>query len=122
MLGKEEDAADTLATLLLLKAPNGDKLALGAAEFWADFSGRQNPPAIADYADAHSLDLQRAYSIVCDIAGSNQQRYDEINQAGILPDGDIKSCPAQYQQDVKSFTQVLQPHVNGTLNFRAPSN
>jgi hypothetical protein len=122
VLGKEEDAADTLATLLLLKSPKGDKLALGAAEFWADFSGRQNPPAIADYADEHSLDLQRAYSIVCDIAGSNQQRYNEINQAGILPDGHIKSCPAQYQQDVKSFTQVLQPHVNGTLNFQAPSN
>jgi Putative metallopeptidase len=122
VLGKEEDAADALATLLLLKAPNGDKLALGAAEFWADFSGRQNPPAIADYADEHSLDLQRAYSIVCDIAGSNQQRYNEINQAGILPDGNIKSCPAQYQQDVKSFTQVLQPHVNGKLDFQAPSN
>jgi len=122
VLGKEEDAADTLATLLLLKSPQGDKLALGAAEFWADFSGRQNPPAIADYADAHSLDLQRAYSIICDIAGSNQERYNEINQAGILPKGDIQSCPAQYQQDVKSFTQVLQPHVKGELNFEAPSN
>jgi hypothetical protein len=123
VLGKEEDAADTLATLLLLKSPKGDKLALGAAEFWADFSGRQNPPAIADYADAHSLDLQRAYSIICDIAGSNQERYNEINQAGILPKGDIQSCPAQYQEDVKSFTQVLQPHVkNGQLNFQAPSN
>jgi hypothetical protein len=122
VLGDEEDAADTLATLLLLKAPNGDKLALGAAQFWADFSGRQNPPSIADYADAHSLDLQRAYAIICDIAGSNQERYDEINQAGLLPDGDIKQCPAQYQQDVKSFTQVLQPHVKGQLNFQAPSN
>ena len=122
VLGKEEDAADTLATLLLLKSPEGDKLALGAAEFWADFSGRQNPPAIADYADAHSLDLQRAYSIICDIAGSNQQRYDEINAAGVLPKGDIQSCPAQYQEDVKSFTQVLQPHVEGELNFQAPSN
>jgi putative metallopeptidase DUF4344 len=121
VLGKEEDAADTLATLLLLKSPQGEKLALGAAEFWADFSGRQDPPAIADYADAHSLDLQRAYTIVCDIAGSNQQRYDEVNQAGILPKGDIQSCPAQYQQDVKSFTQVLQPHVKGELNFQAPS-
>jgi hypothetical protein len=121
VLGKEEDAADTLATLLLLKSPQGDKLALGAAEFWADFSGRQNPPAIADYADAHSLDLQRAYSIICDIAGSNQERYDEINQAGILPKGDIQSCSAQYQEDVKSFTQVLQPHVKGELNFQAPS-
>ena len=63
-----------------------------------------------------------AYSIICDIAGSNQERYNEINQAGILPNGDIKSCPAQYQEDVKSFTQVLQPHVNGNLNFQAPSN
>jgi hypothetical protein len=122
VLGKEEDAADTLATLLLLKSSKGDKLALGAAQFWADFSGRQSPPAIADYADAHSLDLQRAYSIICDIAGSSQQRYNEINQTGILPDGDIQQCPAQYQQDVKSFTQVLQPHVKGAqLNFAAPS-
>jgi hypothetical protein len=122
VLGKEEDAADTLATLLLLKSPEGDKLALNAAEFWADFSGRQDPPQVADYADAHSLDLQRAYSIICDIAGSSQARYDEINQAGILPKGDIQGCPAQYQEDVKSFTQVLQPHVKGgELNFQAPS-
>jgi hypothetical protein len=122
VLGDEEDAADTLATLLLLKSPKGDKLALGAAEFWADFSGRQNPPTLADYADVHSLDLQRAYSIICDIAGSNKERYVEIARAGILPDGDIKSCPTQYEQDVKSFTQVLQPHVQGQLNFQAPSN
>jgi hypothetical protein len=123
VLGKEEDAADTLATLLLLKSPEGDKLALSAAEFWADFSGRQDPPAIADYADEHSLDLQRAYSIICDIAGSSEARYDEINQTGILPKGDIQSCPAQYQQDVESFTQVLQPHVKGgELNFQAPSD
>jgi hypothetical protein len=122
VLGKEEDAADTLATLLLLKSPEGDKLALSAAQFWADFSGRQDPPAVADYADDHSLDLQRAYSIICDIAGSSQERYNEINQTGILPKGDIQSCPAQYQQDVKSFTQVLQPHVKGSeLNFQAPS-
>ena len=121
VLGKEEDAADTLATLLLLKSPKGDKLALDAAEFWAEFSGRQNPPAVADYADEHSLDLQRAYSIVCDIAGSNEARYDEVNQAGLLPRGDIKRCPAQYQEDVESFQQVLDPHVKGELDFQAPS-
>jgi len=121
VLGKEEDAADTLATLLLLKSPAGSKLALGAAEFWADFSGRQSPPAVADYADEHSLDLQRAYSIICDIAGSNKERYAEVDQAGLLPKGDIQSCPDTYQQDVKSFTQVLEPHVQGELNLQAPS-
>lgn len=121
VLGKEEDAADTLATLLLLKSPEGDKLAFSAAQFWADFSGRQDPPAVADYADAHSLDLQRSYAIICEIAGSSQKNFDEINKTGILPKGQIESCPAQYQQDVKSFTQVLQPHVKGELNFQAPS-
>ncbi len=121
VLGKEEDAADTLAALLLLKSPQGAKLALGAAQFWADFSGRQSPPAVADYADEHSLDLQRAYSIICDIAGSNKERFNEVNQAGMLPKGDIQSCPDTYQQDVKSFTQVLEPHVQGTLNLQAPS-
>ena len=59
---------------------------------------------------------------ICGERNCTQERYNEINQAGLLPDGDIKSCPAQYQQDVKSFTQVLQPHVNGTLNFQAPPN
>jgi hypothetical protein len=40
----------------------------------------------------------------------------------LLRKGDIQSCPAQYQQDVKSFTQVLQPHVKGgELNFQAPA-
>lgn len=121
VLGKEEDAADTLATLLLLKSPEGTDLAISAAEFWADFSGRQNPPAVADYADEHSLDLQRSYSIICDIAGSSDERYKQIDQSGLLPKGDIQSCPAQYQQDVDSYTQVLEPHVKGELNLQAPS-
>jgi hypothetical protein len=32
-----------------------------------------------------------------DIAGSNEARYDLVNKAGILPRGDIRRCPAQYQ-------------------------
>jgi hypothetical protein len=48
-------------------------------------------------------------------------RYDEINRAGILPRGDIRRCPAQYQEDVESYTQALDPHVKGELNFQARS-
>jgi hypothetical protein len=57
-----------------------------------------------------------------DIAGSNEAGYDLVNKAGILPRGDIRRCPAQYQEDVENFTQVLDPHVKGELNFQAPSN
>lgn len=121
VLGKEEDAADTLATLLLLKSPQGARLALSAAEFWDDFSGRQNPPALADYAEEHSLDLQRSFTIVCEIAGSSDANYALIKKADILPPGQIQTCPAQYQQDVKSFTQVLDPHIKGSVTLQAPS-
>jgi hypothetical protein len=123
VLGKEEDAADTLATLLLLKSPEGARLALSAAEFWADFAGNPNqPPSLAAYADEHSLDLQRSYSIVCDIAGSSETNYKLIQQAQILPEAQqIKKCPAQYQQDVDSFTQVLEPHLKGGVDLQAPS-
>ena len=59
---------------------------------------RQNPHPVAAYADVYLLDLQRAHSIVGDIGGSNQARYNEINRAGILPDGDAKQCPAVHSR------------------------
>jgi hypothetical protein len=43
VLGREEDAADGIATVMLLKAQEGALYAIDAAEFWAAFSGRQDP-------------------------------------------------------------------------------
>ena len=44
VLGREEDAADGIATVVLLKAEEGGLYAIDAAEFWEAFSGRQDPP------------------------------------------------------------------------------
>lgn len=118
VLGNEEDAADQIASILLLNSSAGPHLAAQAAQFFADFSGRQNPPAIADYADVHALDLQRADDILCLTAGSNRLSFQQVAQLGILPKSRLVQCPQEFNQAVNSIKQELQPHVHETLHLR----
>lgn len=121
VLGGEEDAADSIATVLLLKATEGAGYAAAAAGFWADFSGRQEPPAIADYADNHSLDLQRTFDILCWVAGSSEASFEEVAELELLPESRLATCPGEFEQLVNSIGQELEPHVKGGLNL-APAN
>lgn len=114
MLGKEEDAADAVATTFLTsEVNNGDEYAFDAARFFNALSGRQRKLAPADYFDEHSLDKQRAYSIVCLIAGSSEKAYDEVTRLKILSEERQRRCPQEYQQKVKATQALLQPHVRG---------
>ncbi len=111
VLGKEEDGADSISTALLLQVPEGDVYATDAAAFWADFSGRQEPPGVAEFADAHSLDLQRAFNILCWVAGSSERAYEEVAEIEALPPERLETCPGEYEQLVDSIEQELRPHL-----------
>ena len=114
VLGKEEDAADALATVFLTRfVDGGAEYAFDAAKFFDALSARQRKLAEDDYWDEHSLDKQRAYSIVCWIAGASTDDYKVIEQAGILGTDRLRSCPAEYDQRVKSWLTLLRPHVRG---------
>jgi hypothetical protein len=117
VLGREEDAADGIATVLLLKAEEGASYAAETAEFWVSFSGRQEPPELAEYADNHSFDRQRADNILCWVAGSNEGILNAFAEGGILPEERLASCPAEWALLRRSVEQVLEPHVQGTLNL-----
>ena len=95
VLGKEEDAADSIATYVLLNAENGATYAADAAFFWAAFSERQSPPALVEYADSHSLDLQRSYAVLCWVAGSSEQSFEEVAELELLPPERLQSCPGR---------------------------
>jgi hypothetical protein len=117
VLGREEDAADGIATVLLLKAEEGATYAAEAAEFWADFSGRQSPPALAEYADNHSFDRQRAYNILCWVGGSNESILQAFAENEVVPESRLASCPAEWQLLRKSAEQVLKPHLSNGVNL-----
>jgi hypothetical protein len=117
VLGREEDAADGIATVLLLKAPDGATYAADAAEFWDAFSGRQNPPQLAEYADNHSFDRQRAFNILCWVGGSNEGILQALAENEIVPEERLASCPAEWQLLEHSAEQVLQPHLKNGVDL-----
>jgi hypothetical protein len=121
VLGREEDAADGIATVLLLKAPEGATYAAEAAEFWDAFSGRQNPPALAEYADNHSFDRQRAYNILCWVGGSDEAILQALAENEIVPEERLASCPAEWQLLRESAEQVLSPDLKNGANL-APAS
>jgi hypothetical protein len=112
VLGKEEDAADSVATVFLTQTvKNGAEYAFDAAKFFNALSARQRKLAPEAYWDEHSLDKQRAYSIVCWIAGSSADDLDTVHGMGILSDERLRRCPSEYQQKVRAWDSLLQPHV-----------
>ena len=112
VLGKEEDAADSLAGVFYTKfVHNGDEYAFDAASFFHALSASQRNVAPSDYWDAHSLNEQRAYSIVCWIAGSSETAYKVIASRHILSMARLQTCPAEYQQKLQSWDELLRPHV-----------
>jgi hypothetical protein len=113
VLGKEEDAADSISTALLLEVPDGDEYAVDAALFWAGLSGGQESHTVAEYADSHSLDIQRSYNILCWVAGSSEASYEEVAELEVLPASRLQTCPDEYEQLVTSIERELEPHLKG---------
>jgi Putative metallopeptidase len=113
VLGKIEDAADTFATLMLLRI--GSEFSHGvladAAEGWflAHRRDRKTGDEVAFY-DEHGLNQQRAYHIVCLMVGSDDQKFEELANEAKLPKGRQDSCAGDYSNAVYSWDLLLKPH------------
>ncbi len=74
ILGREEDAADNMASWILLnkRTPQAETALTDAARGW-QLSGRayNSGGYDSDFYAAHSLDRQRSFQIVCLMVGSN---------------------------------------------------
>jgi hypothetical protein len=118
VLGREEDAADGVATALLLLASEGSVYAADAAEFWLNFSGRQDPPQLAEYADNHSFDRQRADNILCWIGGAEEELLVAFVENEVLPESRAVSCPGEWELLRRSVEQVMEPHLEHPLDLQ----
>jgi putative metallopeptidase DUF4344 len=111
--GREEDAVDQLATILLLnQGAIGDSLAFGAVGWFATNAQSSQLDDLA-LADDHGLDKQRVYNIICWIYGRNPKRYPEVLAEGWLPEHRAERCPAEYLRLRKSWDQLLAPYRRG---------
>lgn len=80
ILGREEDAVDNLATILLINyVEHGTDAAISAADMFA-FESEDRPEYydLGEYIDEHSFDLQRYFSTLCLIYGSDPETYKNL--------------------------------------------
>jgi len=113
IVGREEDAVDQLATILLLnQGPTGDSLAFGAVG-WLAINATTNPLDDFAFADDHGLDRQRVYNIICWIYGRAPDRYPEVVGEGWLPENRAERCGSEYLRLARSWDRLLGPHRRG---------
>ncbi len=95
VLGREEDAADAFATVTILKV--GTAVSHGvlveAAKAWFLTTKRARAQGEKeDFYDAHGLDEQRAYQIVCLMVGSDKKQFKDLADQTNLPEDRQDSC------------------------------
>ena len=108
-VGREEDNADQIATLLLMAGGDaGVGLALSGAH-WFGLQADANKETI--FYDEHSFDGQRFYNILCMIYGSDPDKYAHFVKNEVLPEARARRCPAEFSRIHSAWVQLLAPHM-----------
>jgi putative metallopeptidase DUF4344 len=113
VLGREEDAADALATVVSIKMANSfqDSVVINAARGWFLSDQRDRKDGVPTvFYDEHGLDLQRAYNIVCLLVGGAPDKFMKLAHEVKLPEQRQKTCKFDYSNAEWSWDEVLKPH------------
>jgi hypothetical protein len=117
VLGKEEDAADALAVVLILKNTVDDvemfNTLIDAADGWYLQAEQTTGEGIDDlsYYDDHSLDIQRAYAMVCMMVGADAGEFADVADTYEMDPDRQDACSGVYEQAESSWMSVLEPHI-----------
>lgn len=116
VLGNQEDAADNIATILLLEltkrnSDQGKHLIVGKLAH--DWHGRQSLLTKLLYAndlhaDEHAFNEQRVFNMVCLAYGSNPVLFQDVAISLKLPQNRAKRCPQEYQSTSKAVFQLIR--------------
>jgi hypothetical protein len=113
VLGREEDAADGYATIMMLAMKNefSDRVLMQAAKGWfySDRRDRMEKAPLV-FFDSHSLNRQRAYQIVCYMVGSDPEKFARLAEETGLPEDRQSSCQGDFSNAEWSWNRVLKDH------------
>ncbi|WP_052951452.1 DUF4344 domain-containing metallopeptidase [Devosia soli] len=116
VLGKEEDAVDALATIWLLTDDSDDdswNALIDAADGWYYNAVKSTGLGIDDlsYSSDHSLDIQRAYAMVCMMVGAVPDVFGDTADNYNIGEDRQEECGYTFAQAYNSWQKLLQPHV-----------
>ncbi|MER2269847.1 DUF4344 domain-containing metallopeptidase [Methylobacterium oxalidis] len=114
VLGREEDAADQLAALVLLRLEPAQarRIINGSAFLFASY-GAEEKPEKEDLADDHGLFQQRLYNLLCLAYGSDERAFRYLVDRGDLPKQRAENCAGEYAQVALAMDRLFRRHLRG---------
>jgi len=114
VLGREEDAADSFATLAMLE--EGTEFSVNvlvqAARGWFLLDRRDRKLGeMLSFYDEHGLDQQRAYAVVCLMVGSNDEDFSVLADWVQMPPARQKSCRNDYRTAKYAWETALKAYL-----------
>ena len=111
VLGREEDAADGLASIFLIEYfEQGQEIVLTAADLFDLESQDIETLEKQDYWGEHSLDIQRYYSSMCNVYGSAPKAYAHIKKEQGFSAEKAENCITDYDILLHSWLTLLKPY------------
>ncbi|MFK7855568.1 MAG: DUF4344 domain-containing metallopeptidase [Granulosicoccus sp.] len=113
LLAREEDAADALASVLILEyVENGADVVLNAADMFGLESEDSEWFYQSDFWSEHSLDIQRYYTALCHVYGSDPDAHDSlVNDEYGLSAERAEVCEYEYERIRRGWLAVLSPYL-----------
>ncbi|MGI2945533.1 DUF4344 domain-containing metallopeptidase [Vibrio diabolicus] len=114
VLGKEEDAVDNFATILMIDfLEDGAEMAISATDMFAfESDDRPDYYDFGEYIDEHSFDLQRYFSTLCLVYGSAPDQYKSL----------LDEVEKDYLRDRKDFCQYNYENIRANWNHYLQHN
>ncbi len=114
VLGRAEDAADSFATLRLIRIGSAfsRRVLAEATKGW--FLSARRDQETGDkvvYYDEHGLDQQRAYQVVCLMVGFDKDKFKDLASETRLPEDRQDSCAQDYSDASYAWDLLLRPHL-----------
>lgn len=114
VLGKEEDAVDAWATIWLLEfdeAADSHDALINAADGWYYNAVNSTGSGVDDfsYYSDHSLDIQRAYAMVCLMVGKDADVFGETADEYGMDSEQQEDCSFTYDQAFNAWMSLLEP-------------
>jgi hypothetical protein len=112
ILGREEDAADQFAAIMLLQMGQETArrtIAATAHMYWRE--AEESPPDHSDFANAHSPPIQRFYQLVCIAYGWDEELFGYVREKYLDPER-ADECPEEAETLKNSFWKLIGPHID----------
>jgi hypothetical protein len=114
VIGREEDAADQFAALVVLRLkPAQARQIIDASAFLFASYGAEETAEKESFADDHGLFYQRLYNMLCLAYGSNKRAFGYLMERGDLPKDRAKNCRDEYGLAAHAMDRLLHSHLQG---------